>query len=121
MRYLSLSLATFLTLACSFATAQSSNHEVTPEQYVTQEELAAIYVLSEICPSLTTHQQDFQHGYQALLQEYLPHIANPSEALHRLMTQPNSAPILKEAQQDADRAGEAKNAQICQELTTYRK
>jgi hypothetical protein len=121
LRYISLCLAIILTLFTIGSFAKEVNHEVTPEQYVTEEELAAIYVLSEICPNLITNQQDFSNGYQTLLEEYLPNIKNPVDVLQSLSQEQKFAPILAEAKQDALNAGDAKNTQICQELTTYRK
>ena len=121
MRYISLCFATLLTILAPMTWAQESNLEELPEIYVTEEELAAIYVLAEICPTLITNQQDFQAGYQQLLQDYLPNIPNPSKALQDLSTEQKFIPILQEAKQDALNAGDIKNTQICQELTTYRK
>ncbi len=48
------------------AIAQEENIEVTPLQQVTQQELAAIYVLSEVCPSLVKEQDQFHQGYTKL-------------------------------------------------------
>lgn len=121
MRYASLFLATILTGLSAITFAQDSNHEVTPEQYVTEEELAAIYVLSEICPSLVDNQAAFEQGYQSFVEVYLPDIQNPIDALKRFSHEANSAPLLLEAKRDADQAGTVKNSQICQELVTYQK
>lgn len=56
------------------ALAQNENIEVTPLQKVTQQELAAIYVLSEVCPALIQDkdQTKFNQGYAKLAKEYMP-------------------------------------------------
>ena len=93
--------------------------EVTPTPQVTQQELAAIYVLSDICPSLVSDQAKFAQGYAKLTKEYLPNEKNPVTALEKLGQQKSFRPILNEAQSDAQKAGNEKNKEICQELSTY--
>lgn len=100
--------------------AADANVEVTPEK-VTHQELAAIYVLSEICPAMVQDQDKFNAGYQQLVKEYLPEQKNPVQALNQLSKERKFQPILKEAQQDAQKAGAQKNQAICTELTTYSK
>ena len=95
------------------------NIEVTPMHNVTNHELAAIYVLSEICPSMVSDQAKFNAGYQKLAKEYLPTENNPVARLELLSQQANFKSILAEAQNDAKAAGDDKNQQICEELTSY--
>ncbi|MDM1485485.1 MULTISPECIES: hypothetical protein [Acinetobacter] len=101
------------------AMAQEENIEVTPLQQVTQQELAAIYVLSEVCPALVTDKAKFNQGYAQLAQEYMPKEKDAVTALNKLSKQKSFQPILKEARADAKAAGTAKNKAICQELTAY--
>ena len=117
-------LLTTLFLSSTLFTVQSTfaaneNIEVTPIQNVTGHELAAIYVLSEICPSMVSDQAKFNAGYQKLVKEYLPREKNPTATLELLSKQANFKNILAEAQSDAKAAGDDKNKEICQELTTY--
>ena len=66
---LSLGLLTtaLMTLSVTHAaTQQDENIEVTPTQKITQQELAAIYVLSEDCPSLDKENDQFKKGYAKL-------------------------------------------------------
>ena len=121
MRYVLLCCAAILAGLSTMSFAQDSNHEVTPTQYVTEEELAALFVLSEICPNLVDNQTAFQQGYQNFVEAYLPELKQPMQALNRFGHEASFAPILLEAQQDAKNAGNAKNTQICQELMTYQK
>ena len=117
-------LLTTLFLSSTLFTVQNTfaaneNIEVTPIQNVTGHELAAIYVLSEICPSMVSDQAKFTAGYQKLVREYLPREQNPTATLELLSKQANFKNILAEAQSDAKAAGDDKNKEICQELTTY--
>ena len=119
---LSLGLLTtaLMTLSVTHAaTQQDENIEVTPNQKITQQELAAIYVLSEVCPSLVKENDQFKKGYAKLAQEYLPQEQDPINALQKLSKQKNFKSILAEAKSDAKKAGDVKNKEICQELTTY--
>ncbi|WP_278363164.1 MCR_0457 family protein [Acinetobacter schindleri] len=113
-------LSTFSILTTQ-SFAADTNIEVTPIQEVTQHELAAIYVLSEICPGMVKDQNKFKAGYRQLVSEYMPGQKNPVEALNQLSKNTKFQPILKEAQQDAQKAGQQKNQAICTELTTYSK
>lgn len=120
----SLSLGLLTTALMTFsvthaATQQDENIEVTPNQKITQQELAAIYVLSEVCPSLVKENDQFKKGYAKLAQEYLPQEQDPVSALQKLSKQKSFKSILAEAQSDAKKAGDVKNKEICQELTTY--
>lgn len=123
-QFKSFSLALFTGTVMSFATVHAANQtdeniEVTPTQQITQQELAAIYVLSEVCPSLVKDKVQFENGYAKLAQEYLPNESNPVSALNTLSKDKKFKVILKEARSDAKNAGTAKNQEICQELTTY--
>ncbi len=116
------SLALLTTLTFSFTHAEESkdeNIEVTPNQTVTQQELAAIYVLSEICPKLVDNKDGFEQGYSKLAQEHLPEEKDAVSALMKLSKSKSFKPILAEAESDAKSAGDYKNKEICQELTTY--
>lgn len=103
------------------ATQKDENIEVTPLEKVTQQELAAIYVLSEVCPRLVKDQAKFEQGYAKLAQEYLPAEKNAVSSLAKLSKEKKFKSILSEARTDAKKAGDAKNLEICQELTTYSK
>ncbi|NNG83207.1 hypothetical protein [Acinetobacter sp. ANC 5378] len=119
---LSLGLLTTAVMSLSVthaATQQDENIEVTPIQKVTQQELAAIYVLSEVCPSLVKDDAQFSRGYSKLAQEYLPQEKDAVSALSKLSKEKKFKSILAEARTDAKKAGDSKNKEICQELTTY--
>ena len=122
MKYPLLKTLTALTLSAFTLHVYAENVDVTPsDNQVTQQELAAIYVLSDICPSVidANAQDKFEQGYAKLLKENMPQVKNPVQSLKALAQDPKFAPILQEAQADAKKAGDAKNSEICQELTTY--
>lgn len=107
------------TLLGTSAFAADKNINVTPTQQVTKQELAAIYVLSEICPSMVKDKSQFNQGYTKLVTEYMPGQRNPVESLNQMAKQNDFRNILAEAQSDAKKAGKKKNQVICNELTTY--
>lgn len=113
--------SSLIAIGSAHAANKDENIEVTPLQQVTQQELAAIYVLSEVCPSLISDQSQFENGYNTLAKEYLPQQKNPTEYLKSLSKEKKFKPILAEAQADAKKAGKAKNQEICKELSTYSK
>ena len=113
--------SSLIAISSAHAANKDENIEVTPLQQVTQQELAAIYVLSEVCPSLVSDQSQFENGYNTLAKEYLPQQKNPTEYLKSLSKEKKFKPILAEAQADAKKAGKAKNQEICKELSTYSK
>lgn len=107
------------TLLGTSAFAANENINVTPTQQVTKQELAAIYVLSEICPSMVKDKSQFNQGYTKLVTEYMPGQNKPVERLNQMAKQKDFRNILAEAQADAKKAGKQKNQVICDELTTY--
>ena len=113
--------SSLIAIGSAHAANKDENIEVTPLQQVTQQELAAIYVLSEVCPSLVSDQSQFENGYNTLAKEYLPQQKNPTEYLKSLSKEKKFKPILAEAQADAKKAGKVKNQEICKELSTYSK
>lgn len=114
-----LSTSLLLGLSNAHAAIDSENIDVTPEQHITPEELAAIYVLSEICPALTGENSHFQQGYATLVKDYMPNEKDPVSALKQLSQAQSFEKVLKEAQQDAKDAGDAENKEICQDVMAY--
>ena len=122
---LSLSLLIMSSFATSpvFAADKKSvaeKIEVTPiSEDVTKEELAAIYVLSEICPSLIGKDLKFNKAYEQLVKAYL---SNEDDAVDVLKKRANSKDFkaaLKEARNDAKAASDDDNRQICDDVRNY--
>ena len=119
-RMLKVSTAIILALGLSqFANAKDDNIEVTPIQDVTSQELAAIYVLSDICPALVSDQKKFELGYKKLAHDYLSKEKNPVAALNALVKKPSFKSILDEAKNDAKVATKAENKAICEDVLNY--
>lgn len=117
-----------VTLTSSFAYAttdsktESENIDVTPDNKGTSpEELAAIYVLSEICPSYgLKNDENYQTGYANLVKDYMPDESNPVNALNEKAQQKDFLKYIKEARKDAKKAGDTQNQDICKEITTIK-
>lgn len=99
-------------------TASSENIDVTQQQ-VTKDELAAIYVLSEICPKLTQQDEQFKLGYARLLKEYMPAEKAAESTLNTLMKQSSYAPALQQARLDAKTAGDKQNREVCEDVKKF--
>lgn len=94
--------------------------EVTPQQGITPEELAAIQVLSEICPDLIGKKDaDFTQGYERLVKDYLPNETDAVSALEKRSKDKGFKKYLKEARQDAKAAGDEQNTLVCQDVKAY--
>lgn len=112
-----LGISTLMAMVSVHATP-TENIEITQQQ-ITQEELAAIYVLSDICPALIGESAKFQQGYATLARDHLPQEKDPVAALKQLSRTAKFEKVLKEAQQDAKAAGDAENKQVCQDVMVY--
>lgn len=114
--------ASTLLFSTAYAKEQKNtdeeNIDVT-QQNITNEELAAIYVLSEICPKLVQDKNQFEQGYSKLVQEYMPNQQNSVEALEKLSKEKSFKSVLKEAKQDAKKAGEKENTAVCEDVSGY--
>ena len=99
--------------------AESENIEVTPDHAsVTSEELAAIYVLSKLCKSYGFKDEGYKNGYAELVKENLPDERDPVHALEQRAKQKEFKKFIAEAEQDAQKAGDEQNKEICQEIST---
>ena len=113
------SLITSNSFAANDTAEQSQENIEVTQQNVTPEELAAIYVLSEICPSLLKKQTDFDKGYNNLLKDYLPQEKKPADYLSNLSQQGHFKAVLKQARDDAKQAGDQANLEICHDVVNY--
>lgn len=125
MGFLSVGLlsASFAFIPTAFAektkaTDIKENIDVT-QQSVTKDELAAIYVLSEVCPSLIKQDEKFNAGYSKLLKDYLPNEKSPENSLKNLVKQSSFNDALKQARLDAKTAGDKGNRQVCEDVKDY--
>lgn len=98
---------------------EAENIEVTPTQGTTQEELAAIHVLSEICPNLIGKSDEFNEGYARLVHAYLPDQDDALNYLNKRSQEKNFKKFLNEARNDAKAATDEQNTQICKDVMSY--
>ena len=120
---LSLLITATVIMPATYAAEKKSNTEkieVTPmADNVSDQELAAIYVLSEICPSLIGKDLKFNKAYEQLVKAYL---SNEDDAVDVLKKRANSKDFkaaLKEARSDAKAASDDDNRQICDDVRNY--
>ena len=94
------------------------NIDVTQQQ-ITHEELAAIYVLSDLCPKLVKDKKQFETGYAKLVHDYMPGQKNAVETLEKLSKEKSFKSVLKEARLDAKKAGDQENTEVCEDVSGY--
>ena len=114
----SFAISPFASAEKQNAASTAENIDVTQQQ-VTKDELAAIYVLSEICPKLIKQDDQFRLGYSRLLKEYMPTEKAAEASLKTLMKQSSYAPALKQARLDAKTAGDQQNIAVCADVKNY--
>lgn len=130
MKLLSLGLVTasFVCAPAAFAkkAEQKVEHKEVPQenidvtqQTVSKDELAAIYVLSEICPSLIKQDDKYDAGYKRLLKEYMPNEKKPESSLKSLVKQSSFKQALTQARLDAKAAGDKGNTAVCEDVKNY--
>ena len=94
--------------------------EVTPtSENVTQQELAAIYVLSEICPPLIGKDLKFNKAYDNLFKAYLDNDPKAVDVLNNRAKSKDFQAALTEARNDAKAAGNEQNTLVCQDVKAY--
>lgn len=111
-----------LTFSSNLVLAQNTASQPTEAQLapaISEEEMAAIHVLAQICPKLVNDQQQWQQGYANILRDYLPGLKQPAAALQQLSQQPQFQPILRQAEETAQHEGDRKNRVICEEIMSY--
>ena len=122
---LSLSLLIMSSFATSHVFAADKKSvaekiEVTPiSEDVTKEELAAIYVLSEICPSLIGKDLKFNKAYEKLVKAYLSNEDDAVDVLKKRVKSKDFKAALEEARNDAKAASDNDNLQICDDVRNY--
>ena len=116
---LSASLAfTTSTFAENKTEASAENIDVT-QKNITKDELAAIYVLSELCPTLIQTDDKFNAGYNRLLKDYLPQEKNPAAVIKSTVQQASYKEALAQAHADVKSAGDKVNTQVCNDVKDY--
>ncbi len=114
-----------LSAACSTGVAQAAKNsadskvEFQNNLPVTQEEIAAVNVLSEICPKILGKNPNFDAGYRRLLADLLPDFQDPVTALRALQDDQEYQQKLVDARNDAKKASVEDNREICLDVVQY--
>lgn len=120
---LSLLITATVVTPATYAAEKKSNTEkieVTPmADNVSDQELAAIYVLSEICPSLIGKDLKFNTAYENLAQAFLANEKDAVKMLNKRAKAKDFQVALTEARNDANAASEDDNRQICDDVRNY--
>lgn len=93
--------------------AKPDGIEVSPTQQSSMQEVAAIQVLSEICPQIIGKNKNFDTGYHLLLSDFLPGFKDPELALQALNENDDYQTVLKQARDDAAHATRENNREVC--------
>lgn len=115
-----------LSAVCSIGVAQAAKNsadskvEFKNNLPVTQEEIAAVNVLSEICPKILGKNPNFDAGYRRLLADLLPDFQDPVTALKALQDDQEYQQKLVDARNDAKKASVEDNREICLDVVQYK-
>lgn len=116
---ISLSLIASMGVAHAAKNTADSKVEFKSSLPITQEEIAAVNILNEICPKILGRNANFDAGYNRLLSDLLPDIQNPATALKALQDDQDYQQKLAQARQDANKASVDDNREICLEVVQY--
>lgn len=110
---------TSIAYAAPAKTDAESRVEFKSSLPVTQEEVAAVDVLGEICPKIIGKNSNFDAGYKRLLSDLLPKVDNPALAIASLKDDSEYQTKLTEARADANRATVKENREVCLDIINY--
>lgn len=111
----------FLLITTSHAAANSGQVVIENTQGTSQEEIASIDVLNEVCPQIlgANNNKNFRKGYSNVLRELLPSIKNPVLSVQSMHTDPDYMSILDNARTKAFAEKVEDNREICLEVLHY--
>lgn len=98
---------------------QEQNIDVSQSQ-ASLEEIATVYNLSKLCPSLVKDKLTFEKAYDVELKKVLPNEADPKTYVQTLAKQKNFQAKLKEVQKASAKFSKKENTEMCQEVADYR-
>jgi|GEM_PF-3630796 len=86
-----------------------------------QEEVATVDVLNEICPQVlgTNNDRNFKKGYANLITHMLPGIKQPVLAVQAMHSDPDYMKTYADARSKAQAAGNEDNREVCLEVLHY--
>ncbi len=126
LKMLSISLisVSFLAISPAFAASKKTqtedqNIDVSQDQ-ASLEEIATVYNLSKLCPSLVKDKATFEKAYDVELKKVLPNESNPKTFVQTLAKQKDFQLKLKDVQKASSKFSKKENAEMCQEVADYR-
>lgn len=117
---LTLSSFSMNTYAAKAAASANSKVELKSNLPVTQEEIATVNVLGEICPKILGKNPAFDRGYRYVLADLLPNFSDPVLAVRALQDDPDYQKVLKDARVEAGKATVQENRDVCLEVSQYK-
>ncbi len=86
-----------------------------------QEEIATVDVLNEICPNVlgTNNTKNFQKGYRGLITSMLPSIKYPVESVAAMHSDPEYMKIYSDARTQALAQKQEDNREVCLDVLNY--
>lgn len=112
-------LMTTAFAASNKTTDQEENIDVSQER-ASLEEIATVYNLSKLCPSLVKDKAQFEKAYAIELKKVLPNEAQPKSYVQNLAKQADFQKKLKEVKASTAQFSTKENTEMCQELADYR-
>lgn len=116
---LSLILMTCLSFS-SYANTEEDTLDIA-FSHVTSQELAALAVIHELCPTLINVDKNYHNGFKLVVQDYLPDAKNPVAELQIRTKSAEYKDVMNEAYTDAKQAGDDANRAICEDIRLYGK
>ena len=126
LKILTLSLISASTLLITPAFAASNktqSHEQNidiSQEKASLEEIATVYNLSKLCPSLVKDKATFEKAYNVELKKVLPDQSNPKTYMQSLVKQKDFQQKLKDVQKASSKFSKKENTEMCQEVADYR-
>ena len=103
-------------LTLSAQTIHASDALTTAEaDTLTKEDLAAVQILTEVCPALMSHHEGFQKKIEALSQTFLGNLSS-KVTLAQLQQDSEYQLILKAAKNDAAEVEQAEQKAACEDI-----
>ena len=107
-----------LTLLTVFTQTSFADTGLSAEESdtIVKEDIAAIQVLTEVCPALTSNNPKIQTAIQGMTQTFLKDLQNASTTIEQLKQDAEYQKIYKEAQADATSVEQSEQKSACEDL-----
>lgn len=111
----------FAALAASqvFANVDETNVELDTDFATTREEIAVIQVLGESCPQIIGKNKNFDAGYQRILEDLLPGVSDPVNALKAYSEEADFQELVKQARASFAKESAEDNRAVCLDVIDW--